>query len=273
MNAAPARIANARMYAVAPGAAAAWRRFFGWLTDASGISLEIIDHAYPAPLPALWARPDLACGFMCGLPFARSAGAVTPIAAPIPASGPTAGRAAYATHFVVAAGAPYRMIEDTFGRRIGTTVETSHSGYNAVRHHLLPYRRQRGGAALYTETVGGLHTPRRVIEAVIAGMIDVGPLDSFAYELIRLHEPGLASAIRILATTQAAPIPLLVAHAACPDAVVLALREALLSGGGGVERHADALALQGFAPIDPQSYRCLAEREDEAVAAGYGMIV
>ncbi|MBL8670191.1 MAG: ABC transporter permease, partial [Alphaproteobacteria bacterium] len=63
---ASALIANARMYSVAPGAAAAWKRLFAWLKERSGIDLQVIDHAFPAPLDALWARPDLACTFMCG---------------------------------------------------------------------------------------------------------------------------------------------------------------------------------------------------------------
>src|SRR5581483_7411422 len=79
-----ARIANARMYSVAPGAAAAWRRLFEWVASESGVPLEIIDHAFPAKLEELWERPDLAATFMCGLPFAKDPRPLVPIAAPLP---------------------------------------------------------------------------------------------------------------------------------------------------------------------------------------------
>jgi len=44
----------------------------------------------------------------------------------------------------------FNSLEDTFGGRLGYTVEDSQSGYNALRHHLLPYYRKRG-AKLYCE--------------------------------------------------------------------------------------------------------------------------
>ena len=88
---------------------------------------------------------------------------------------------------------------------------TSHSGYNALRHHLLPYWQQNGGKLLYRESIGPLTTPRRVIEAILAGDIDVGPLDSYALDLMQHHDPDLAAQIRVVATTDSAPIPFLVA--------------------------------------------------------------
>ena len=35
---------------------------------------------------------------------------------------------------------PFRTLGDTFGHRLAYTIPSSHSGYNAVRHHLLRYR-------------------------------------------------------------------------------------------------------------------------------------
>ena len=51
-----AHIANARMSAVAPGAKAAREALFAWAAEEAGVPLQVIDHAYPAPLEALWAR-------------------------------------------------------------------------------------------------------------------------------------------------------------------------------------------------------------------------
>ena len=265
-------VANARMYAVTPGAARAWKDLFGWLSHASGIDLLPIDHAFPLKLSDLWARYDLAAAFMCGFPFVRSETPPVPVAAPVPSRGAGAGAPMYATHLIVAASSRYQSLEDTFGRRVGYTVADSQSGFNALRHHLLAYRRSSGGS-LYGESVGQLFTPRRVIEALLDDMIDVGPLDSYAYELIARHEPELSARIRIVATTDPTPIPFLIASPTMPAATIAGLRAALLQFGDDPDTLGlrDRLCLSGFAPVEPASYTILSRWDAEAAAAGYGV--
>src|SRR5258708_7612318 len=193
-------VANARMYGVDPGAASAWYELFERLAQASDVDLRVIDHGFPAPLAELWSRPDLGCAFMCGFPYSLAKNPPRPVAAPVPLGAPVKGRPVYATRLVVRANSTFRTLEDTFGGRLGYTVEDSHSGYNALRHHLLPYRLQRS-ARLYRESIGPLFTPRRVIEAVLADAIDIGPLDSYALDLMLRHDPNLTKQISMLATT------------------------------------------------------------------------
>ncbi len=152
------------------------------------------------------------------------------------------------------------------------TAEDSHSGFNALRHHLLPYRLQRG-ANLYRESVGPLYTPRRVVDAVIAGTIDVGPLDSYALDLMLRHEPELERRIRVVSTTDAAPIPFLVAAPQCPDEIVTVLRAALMGFGEATECAAprDSLCLHGFAPVSVADYDVMANWDQEARAAGFAL--
>jgi ABC-type phosphate/phosphonate transport system substrate-binding protein len=263
-------VANARMYSVDPEAAAAWKALFEWVGRESGVDLRVIDHKFPALLSDLWSRPDLGCAFMCGFPYKLAKDPPRPVAAPIPLGAPVPGKPVYATRLVVSAKSSFLSLEDTFGGRLGYTVEDSHSGYNALRHHLLPYRQQRG-ARLYRESVGPLTTPRRVIEAVVAGDIDVGPLDSYALDLMQRDDPGLTNAIRVVATTDAAPIPFLVASRECPDDVVAALQAALLRCGD-VAACADLrerLCLQGFAPVVTDDYDLMLRWDAEARAIGY----
>ncbi|WP_207478692.1 phosphate/phosphite/phosphonate ABC transporter substrate-binding protein [Arenibaculum pallidiluteum] len=263
-------IANARMYAVAPEAAAAWKDLFAWLSERAGVPLTVIEHAFPAPLSELWARPDLACAFMCGLPYLRARDRPKPVAAPIPAAGRNGGRPVYVTDLVVQAASPFRTLEDTFGGRLGYTVEDSHSGYNALRHHLLPFRQARA-SALYRDSVGPLHTPRNVIRALLAGEIDIGPADGYALDLMRRHDPTLDERIRIVATTDPAPIPFLVAGPGCPDETVAQLRAALLGFAEAPECAdiAARLCLAGFAPVHLPDYALIAAWESEAQAQGY----
>jgi ABC-type phosphate/phosphonate transport system substrate-binding protein len=263
-------VANARMYSVSPEAAAAWKELFGWLARESGVDLDILDHAFPAPLADLWSRADLACAFMCGFPFMLATHRPRPVAAPVPANAPIAGRPVYATCLVVRAVSDFHIIEDTFGGRLGYTVADSHSGYNALRHHLLPYHRQRG-ARLYRESIGPLTTPRRVIEALLAGDIDVGPLDGYALDLMRHHEPGLGPQIRVVATTDPAPVPFLVASSGCPDEVVSRLQATLatFAGASACAGLRERLRLNAFAPVALEEYGLMLRWDAEARAAGY----
>ncbi len=255
-----ALVANARMYAVTPAAEEAWHALFDWLARESGVALEAIDHAFPAPLSDLWTRPDLGCGFVCGLPFLLHNRDLQPVAAPIPASG---NEPAYATALLVRREHPAQRLEETFGQRIGYTAADSQSGLAAVRHHLL---RHRAGAPLYRETVGPLVTPRRVVEALLDGRIDIGPLDSFAWALMVRHEPALGEALRVIDTTDPTPIPFLAAGPGVDPAIVASLRAALLRFDDAVI--ADALCISGFAPVDVPAYAVIAHRWTEARDAG-----
>jgi ABC-type phosphate/phosphonate transport system substrate-binding protein len=267
-----ALVANARMYSVAPGAAAAWKRLFGWLADAAQRRLDIVDHLAPAPLDLLWARDDLAAVFMCGWPFARE-GALRPIvAAPVPLSSP--GRPVYRSHFIVRADSPFATLEDTFGRRFAYTVPDSHSGYNAPRHHLLTYRTAER-PALYAATVGPLITPRRVVETVLAGEADVGPLDSYAYDLLCRHDPALMAGVRVLDSTRWVPMPLLVGSVG-GDAGVARELGLVLAGAADDAAARPILAdlvLAGFARPAAPDYNVTVSWDAEARAAGYAIVM
>jgi ABC-type phosphate/phosphonate transport system substrate-binding protein len=262
-----AYIANARMYAVAPGASAAWKALFAWLAERSGVALDIIDHAYPATLDSLWDRGDLGAAFMCGWPFARRPAKPRLVAAPIPAAPRYGGRPIYFTDLVVRADRPFHSLEDTFGQRVGYTATGSHSGFNALRHHLAS--RYAGRQGLYPDWVGPLTTPRRVVEALLAGDIDVGPLDSYAHDLLRRHEPQLMAGLRLVDSTVATPIPAMIASSQTPDDVVAALRDGLLDVGSAAELAdlRDSLCLAGFGVTQPGDYAVTESRAAEA--AGY----
>jgi len=262
--------ANARMYSPVPGAAAAWAELFDWLARESGVALDVIDHAFPRPLSDLWARRDLGAAFMCGFPFMLATDRPRPVAAPVPSGALYGGMPVYATRLVVRADSRFRSLDDTFGGRLGFTVPDSHSGYNALRHHLLPYYRKHG-ANLYRESVGPLTTPSRVIEALLDGAIDVGPLDSYALDLMLRHDAPLAEQIRVVATTDLAPIPLLVAAAECPDDVVAELQAALWSfaTASACASLRDRLCLDAFTAVDLAGYELTLRWDAEARAAGY----
>lgn len=264
-------VANARMYAVTPGVRDAWRALLGWAGQEAGVPVRYVDHAAPASLENLWARPDLALAFACGYPFASGRFAVRPVAAPIPSPPRYGGRAVYWTDLVVRSDRPARTLDEALGGRIGWTVEHSQSGFNAVRHHLLG-RRSPARPRLFRESVGPLNTPRAVIDAVTAGRIDVGPIDSYVHDLLRLHDPDAVRDLRVIDRTFPTAIPLLVASDALDAEAVERLRAVLVAVRPDTPAVAEAmtsLLLAGFSAPDGTAYAELVRRADRADAAGY----
>jgi hypothetical protein len=150
-------IANARMYSATPAVKQAWKALLGWALARAGLEWDVLEYDAPAPLSALWARDDLGCVLMCGLPFTQRAPRPALVASPVPVGERYAGRPVYFTDLAVRADAPYRSLEDTFGGVVGFTLADSYSGCVALRAHLLPQREARG-APLYRGAVGGFAT-------------------------------------------------------------------------------------------------------------------
>ena len=263
-------ISNARMYAVTPQTEAAWRELLGHVADAADVDLAYTPYPAPQPLEPLWRRPDLGCVFMCGYPIALGLADVVPIAAPIPAAPWAGGKPLYRSDLIVRADSPFTQIEDTFGGTVGWTVEHSHSGFNALRHHLLPFRPQ-GSGRVYRRAVGSLVTARRILDGVVDGTIDIGPLDGYWHLLIRRTLPDLLAKIRVLASTDLAPIPAFVASAGTPPGMVEALRRSFAAAAGApwFGPLAETLCLQGFAPVDRASFDETLAWARDAEAAGY----
>jgi ABC-type phosphate/phosphonate transport system substrate-binding protein len=263
-------VANARMYAVSPEVEAEWTALLTHVGEDAGLALAYVTHPPPADLEELWRRPDLGAAFMCGYPLALERHPVVPIAAPIPSLPWAEGRPLYRSDFVVREDSGFATLADTFGGRLGWTVEHSHSGYNAIRHHLSAYRTP-DRPRLYGASVGPLVTPRRVVEAVLAGEIDVGPVDSYALALMRKHVPDLVAGLRVVDSTELAPIPAIVAAAGTSAETVRQLREAFagVADQPWFARLAPELLLEGFATVDRNDYAVMLDWHRAAIACGY----
>jgi ABC-type phosphate/phosphonate transport system substrate-binding protein len=266
-------VANARMYSLEPVTAAAWRTLLQWVAKRSGIALELIDHPSPLPLETLWRRADLGCAFMCGYPFARMHPQPRLLAVPVPSPKRYGEIPVYWTEFVVRADSPLRSIDDVFGRRMAYTTETSQSGYQAPRRFLAPYARARGGS-LFASVVGPLVSPRNVAAAIASGEADVGPLDSYALDLLRKHQRELTAKLRAIVSTPPTPMPPLVAAPATDADVARRVSESLYAVGDADELASvrDDLLLERFVAADPRSYDELLSRADEADRLGYARL-
>ena len=268
-------VVNARMYAVEASTARRWRELFEWIAARAGVALEAIDHRPPARLEELWQRSDLGAATMCGYPLAtwKQGSRPVPLAAPAPLPEPFAGRAVYWTDIVVRADSSFERDDQLAGARFGWTAERSQSGYQAPRRHFAARALERGGRFFGT-VVGPLVTPRAVVEAILGGTIDAGPLDAYWHALLRRHEAATAARLRVIARTEEAPIPCFVAANALPEAQRARLVGAFLDAAGAAALRgvlAD-LALAGFVRVAAGTYDVLAERAHATDALGYARL-
>ena len=263
-------IANARMYAVAPEAEAAWRELLARIGEDAAVALDYEAYPAPQPLEDLWRRPDLGCVFMCGYPIALRIADVTPLAAPIPAAAWAMGQPVYRSDLIVRADSPFHTLEDTFGRRAGWTVTHSHSGFNAFRHHLLRYR-TADRPTLYGEMKGDLVTARRILDAVRDGEIDVGPLDAYWHVLIAKYRPELVEGLRVVESTDLAPAPAFVAAPGLPPGAVDRLRGAFAAAADQAwfPPLGAALEITGFARVTRGDFNETLRWHAAAKAAGF----
>ncbi|AGW89767.1 phosphate/phosphite/phosphonate ABC transporter substrate-binding protein [Cupriavidus necator] len=265
-------IASARMYAVAAPVGHAWRALLAHVADRAGVALPYVEHAAPALVSALWARPDCGCVFMCGYPYASAPVAPQLLAAPVPALARYGGRPVYFTEFIVRADAPVQTLAQTFGGRLACMLPESNSGHNAPRHHLMQLA-PAGTRALYRPAAEPTPTPREVIDAVIAGHAEVGVVDSYVLDLLRRFEPALAAQLKTLDVTPAAPIPPMVASAQVDPHECARVRAALLTlheGAAGTALLA-MLGLVRFAAVQPVDYAGLPALAREADQAGFAL--
>ena len=269
-------IANARMYSIDPHSTRAWKALLEWVVARASLSYDVIDYPAPLELSALWARDDLGAVFMCGLPYSlRAQTEFAIVAAPIPSPERYAGLPRYMTDIVVRADSACSSIEDTFGGVVGYTVRDSQSGYFALRHFLAPWQADRA-PPLYRGVVGDLINARGVIDAIVDGRIDVGPLDSYCHDLLKRNQPDYARQVRAIATTDPTPIPVFVARrggdgggGATAANELARLRTAFDAAGTAAELATirDTLALAGFAHPDPAGYAVLRRRHDALIAS------
>jgi ABC-type phosphate/phosphonate transport system substrate-binding protein len=261
------------MYSWSQSLTAAWRRLLEWVSTRAGVSLAVLDLADPFPLDELWARDDLGCVFMCGYPWALRVDRPHLLAAPVPSPPRYGGRPVYFTDFIVRADSRYRALEDTFGGCIAYSSEHSHSGYNAARFHLLAYRSPER-PTLYSRVLGPLVRQIPVIDAVIEGRADVGPIDGYALDLLGRHGAERARQVRVVATTLAAPSAPLVASPMVDGDSRERLIGALLETRRAPEvaPTLDELLLVGFVRVQPGDLDVFLERQRAAESAGYPRI-
>ena len=262
------------MYALDAHVESLWARVFARVADASGVALQPFAYPPPAPLRDLWLRNDLGCVFICGYPWATwdltEALRPLPIAVPLFLAHRHESHPVYCTDIVVRTDSRIDSMADLHGKRFAYTTPESQSGYQAPRRFFADVAAASGGR-WFSSVVGPLVTPRGVVDAVLSGTADVGPLDSYWHDLLRLHEPATAQHLRVIARTPLAPAPLLVCSAEVPSSLRSRLTDAFvaLAGASDMKDVLGELALAGFRAVEAALYAQLVTLSRDADKLGY----
>jgi ABC-type phosphate/phosphonate transport system substrate-binding protein len=265
------------MYSVEPRSAGAWPSLFAFVAKEACVPLASVELAPGASLETLWRRDDLGCALMCGWPWAtwdtRSGPRPRPLAVPVPDVAAAGHRPVYRTCIVVRDDAPFASLADLAGHRFAFTTPSSQSGYQAVRVHVAAQASASRGHA-FGRMVGPLVTPRRVVDAVLDGEADAGPLDSYWLAILARNEPATAARLRVIESTPWTPMPLFVCAASVPQPTADALASALCAAGTASELRGvrATLAFADVAPVVPASYAVLVDRARDADARGYTVL-
>ena len=252
-------IANARMYSVTPAVGTLWRRLLEVVVDRAGQAVDVVDWPAPLPLAELWDRPDKAAVFMCGLPFSLASPQPDVVAAPVPALPQCDGQPVYWSHLVVRDDSAFHELSETFGQRIAFTDPESQSGHAAPLHHLMQFAQDK---PLYREIVAPCVTPYGALLAVIEGIAEIAPIDSWAFALMQRHAPNLAGQVRIVASTDPMPIPLLTGSSGQGELLAGALLAA--HQDPALKSILDELLIERFVRRRAESYSILKQRWETA---------
>jgi ABC-type phosphate/phosphonate transport system substrate-binding protein len=110
-----------------------------------------------------------------------------------------------------------------------------------------------------------------VIDAVLGGRADVGPVDAYGLDLLRRHGDERAQRVRVVASTVEAPSAPLVASPAVNAPTRARLTDALFAAHTAPELVAtlDELLLARFVAAKPDAFDMMVERQRQAEVAGY----
>jgi hypothetical protein len=293
-------IANARMYAVCPQAAALWRTLLETVIACARVPVTVIEHSPPTPIESLWDRDDLAAVFMCGLPIARRLSTALPatgpprplalVAAPVPSPPLFEHAPCYWSSWIVRRESPVQTLLEALGGRLALTASHSQSGFIAPLAHLasladstqpmarppatqLPATRPPAPAVTrasppFRQLMAPTLTPRGALTAVVEGHADLAPIDGYAWCLLQQFLPDLTSRVRSIEATPRTVIPCLVASPDTPGSCVTALRRAFLEAHRvpALQSTLAALLLERFVEPDPGAYAALRAPAERALA-------
>ena len=151
---------------------------------------------------ATWQAPDLLLGQTCGMPYVSGhCGDAVIVARPdYGLSGARDGT--YRSAIVAGLAAPDTLLEME-GSRVALNEWPSYSGHIALRAHLAGFRPDADTPFFGQAILSGGHLFSA--RMVAAGDADVAALDWVSWEMLLIHEPDVARALKLIGQTDPAP--------------------------------------------------------------------
>jgi ABC-type phosphate/phosphonate transport system substrate-binding protein len=258
-------IAALPMYNLSPALAADWHRLLEDVLRLAGLAAEIVE---PDDLHAFWRRPDLLLSQTCGYPLMFGLREHVRLIATPHFDAPGCQGTDYSSVLVMRADSPFASLESCRGARAAYNAPDSNSGYNALRHAVVPLAVDGKFFGATLETGSHLGSLRAVAEH----RADVAAIDCVTMAFVLDTYPQLAGVLREIGFTGASPALPLIASNEVSIEQADALRAALDEAVAAQPERARRLRLKGFSALPLDAYERIRQMEHEARAANYARL-
>jgi phosphonate transport system substrate-binding protein len=242
------------------------RAIAGHLSRALGTPVHFITGPSWQEREAMLDRGLIDLCWICGLPYAlKAAAGGAPIelcAAPVMEGARYAGLPVYYSDVVVRRDSCFRSFADLRGASCAYNEPGSHSGYNAIRHHLARLDAHAGYFSRAVES--GAH--QISLEMILRGEVDAAAIDTTVLEAELRRRPALAGEIRVVETLGPSAMPPWVLRSTLPAKTKSAIGAALLAMQDTREGRAilAGWGIAGFVRVGPEGYDALRRMAEEA---------
>lgn len=209
--------------------------------------------------------------FVCGYPYTLSydlsPGNVALLAAPIMATKQYEGKPIYYSYIITPKDSTAKTFTDLKGKHFIYNDQTSNSGYNMPRAHLIEIKETQGFFSKISKS--GSH--ENSIRMVAEGKADASAIDSLVLDYARLNKEPFAHDVKIIETLGPSGIPPVVYSTKTPKDYVNRVQDALLKMNDDPEglKILKKAYLEKFIEIEDSHYNDVRNMHKKALETGF----
>jgi phosphonate transport system substrate-binding protein len=245
-----------------------------YLSEKAGTRYELVTGLAYGTINQMLADGAVDFGFICGYPYVLAHDKLVPemevLVGPVMKAPRYLGRPVYYSDLVVHRDSTIRSLDDLRGRTYVYNEETSNSGYNMPRSHLV----ERGLTNGFFGKVLRSGSHEESIRMVAEGLADASYVDSLVLDYAREQPRGHASRVRVIESLGPAPVVPLVASTRVPAAERERVRRHLLDMHQDERgrKILDRALVDRFAVVSDEDYDAIRAMEKRARDIGFMVI-